>query len=45
VGNTDDPKTIVERFCGGTDTKAAIYLYVDKCDDKFSAKSILFVRS
>lgn len=45
VGNTDDPKTIVERFCGGTDTKAVIYLYVDKCDDKFSAKSILFVRS
>lgn len=45
VGNADDPKTIVERFCGGTDTKAVIYLYVDKCDDKFSAKSILFVRS
>lgn len=45
VGNTDDPKTIVERFCGGTDTKAAIYLYVDKRDDKFSAKSIMFVRS
>ena len=45
VGNTDDPKTIVERFCGGTNTKAAIYLYVDKCKDRFSAKSILFVRS
>ena len=45
VGNTDDPKAIVERFCDGTDTKAAIYLYVDKCKDKFSAQSILFVRS
>ena len=45
VGNTDDPKTLVERFCCGTKTKAAIYLYVDKCENKFSAKSILFVRS
>ena len=45
VANTDDPKTIVERFCRGTNTKVAIYLYVDKCGDKFSAKSILFVRS
>lgn len=45
VGNTDEPKAIVERFCDGTDTKAAIYLYVDKCNDKFSAQSILFVRS
>ena len=45
VGNTDDPKTIVERFCGGTNTKVVIYLYVDKCKDRFSAKSILFVRS
>jgi 3-oxoacyl-(acyl-carrier-protein) synthase len=45
VSDTDDPKTIVEEFCSGTNTKAAIYLYVDKCDDKFSAKSILFVRS
>lgn len=45
VSDTDDPKTIVEEFCSGTNTKAAIYLYVDKCGERFSAKAILFVRS
>ena len=45
VNDTDDPKKIVEEFCCGTNTKAAIYLYVNKCGERFSAKAILFVRS
>lgn len=44
VGETEDPKKIVEEFCCDANTKAAIYLYVDKLGDKFSAEAILFER-
>ncbi len=44
IGKADDPKKIVEEFCCDANTKAVIYLYVDKCKDKFSAEAILFER-
>lgn len=42
VGKTENPKKIVEEFCCDSNTKVAIYLYVDKFGDKFSAEAILF---
>ncbi len=42
VGKTNAPQTLVKEFCYGTDSKVAIYLYVDKCGDSFSAEAILF---
>lgn len=44
VGKTDNPKRIVEEFCCDSNTKIAIYLYVDKFGDEFSAEAILFQR-
>lgn len=45
VGKTEDPKKIIEEFCCDANTKAAIYLYVDKCGNKFTAEAILFERN
>lgn len=44
VGKTEDPKKIVDEFCCDANTKVAIYLYVDKCGDRFSSEAILFER-
>lgn len=44
VGKEDDPKKIVEEFCCDTNTKIAIYLYVDKYEDSFNVKAMLFER-
>lgn len=44
VGKKGDPKKIVEEFCCDANTKIVIYLYVDKYEDSFYAKAILFER-
>jgi len=44
VGKAENPKKIVEEFCIDANTKIAIYLYVDKCGNKFTSEAILYKR-
>ncbi|MCQ2189059.1 MAG: beta-ACP synthase [Paludibacteraceae bacterium] len=45
VGKVKNPQKTVEEFCNGTNTKIAVYLYINKYGCDYSADAIMFEKA